>query len=154
MSTACSTHLNILPLIYIEMASKNYKLWSFLQDITLVLDANDTNESNRETCLCTTGFLPFVYQGALFESVFSTVRKSVGMTRNYPWTVIIFSDILFVFISTFSLFSKSKCRLMRSSCYLCAWESPFPTVIECLNQSLWNSILVSLHLSPFQRRTT
>jgi hypothetical protein len=55
--------------------------------------------------------------------------------------------------SLFSLFWKNKSMPMRSACCLCVCVSPLSTV-DCLNQSLWNLVYISWHLSPSQRRTS
>jgi hypothetical protein len=55
-------------------------------------------------------------------------------------------------ISLLSLFwKKNKSRLMRSSCCLCVCMY---ISFECLNQSIWNLLCISWHLSPCQRRTS
>jgi hypothetical protein len=49
----------------------------------------------------------------------------------------------------FLILKKIKSWLMWSPCCLCLCESPLST-FECLNQSLWNLVCISRHLSPSQ----
>jgi hypothetical protein len=51
----------------------------------------------------------------------------------------------------FSLLSKS--RLMPSQCCQCVCEATLLT-FECLNQSLWNLVCISWHMSPPQWHTS
>jgi hypothetical protein len=59
----------------------------------------------------------------------------------------------FTIFSLLSLIWKNKIRLMRSRCCLCVclWTPPPLLTFECLNQSLWNLVRTSRHLSPSQR---
>jgi hypothetical protein len=58
--------------------------------------------------------------------------------------------ILRPFLSYFPYFEKNNSRLMRSPCFLCLCVS-LPLTFEWLNQSLWNLVCISCHLSPSQR---
>jgi hypothetical protein len=50
------------------------------------------------------------------------------------------------------LFWQNKSRLKRSPCFLCVCMcTPLSSVLEYLNQSLWNLVCVSWHPSPSQR---
>jgi hypothetical protein len=57
------------------------------------------------------------------------------------------------FLSHFPYFDKKTSRLMKSSCCLYVCVSPLAN-FKFLNQSLWNFVYLSWHLSPSQRRTS
>lgn len=54
------------------------------------------------------------------------------------------------FVSLLPLFCKNKSRPMTSPSFLCVYESPLST-FGSLNQSSWNLVSASRHLSPSQR---
>jgi hypothetical protein len=80
-------------------------------------------------------------------------RKWCSDYRNIRLYVHYSFILILVFLSLISLFWKNRSRIMRSPYCPCVCASPLLT-FECLNQSLWNLILISWHLSPSQRSTS
>jgi hypothetical protein len=83
--------------------------------------------------------------------------------QDWFWNVILFyylnKDIIelstrcysvFV-VNQLSLFWKHESRLTQSPC--CVSVNPLPLTFEYLNQSLWNFVCISWHLSPSQWHT-